>query len=420
MIEMKTQLEIFNELQSALKKIDPNFDNSSSSIDYSANQNIASKISQAYEYAQQAAAAADPDSANLQQLKNILFMLGLPSASAKQSSVDLTVTANNGTIIPAGTQFEDVNNNIWYSAQQEKVEADNTVIIKALSLEYSPVVAGVNEINKAVNFPAITSVTNENTAVIGRNAETEFEIKKRIRQTSSRNAQSSVESLEASLYEITGVEQIVIITNRNNYFSDIDGNSVGDVNNSLNPQSTLIYVHGGHDSLIAETIAKKYPLAENLNKGRESKLVGTEKTIAYQTEPRQINIAGKNRIIGNTSTDITFYRPQEIDVSVSFKIVVKKNQILSDSIVAELKTAIVNFAKGNFIINESKFDVTGYEIGETVFATDLSVPINQLLGTTASHEDLFISGNGNTNVDKIEFNYGQIAAFSENNITVNT
>jgi hypothetical protein len=414
MITKKTQLELFNLMQSALKDIDSNFDNSPSSIDYTANQKFAKIAADIYDYAQQASNAADPQSANMQQLKNILYMLALPALPATQSRSTLTATGDSGTIINEGMQFKDNNNNTWYVVESVTLPSD----IVVNSLDYGAIVADIGAINQIITpIVGLESVTNNEIAILGREAETDAEIRERIRNTAARNGQHTADSLSAKLYELSGVEQVIIHSNRNNFYANIDGQNIGDVQHSLNPKSTLIHVLGGVDEEIVEVIANNYPVGENLNAGRGGKITGNEVTQAYTTPQALVEIANKTRLIGGSITNITFYKPEQIFIEVKVTISAKPNKTLSPNIADLIKQNIVLYSKGLLFAQDTSFDNTGYQIGEDVRTSDLATPINYTLGESGSYSSIEVGVSVyNPTIEVID--HGKIAIFQESNIEV--
>lgn len=426
MIEKKTEQEIFQELQLVLKNINENYDISSSSIDYSANQQFAGILADAYEYTQQAIQAVDPDSANMQQLKNIFYMLGLPILAAVKSTATLTITGIMDSIIPVGSQFKDTDDNIWVSTEQVSIDGTEKTYLPVECQTAGAITADIESINTIViPIEGIASVTNESVAAVGRNTETLKELKARYKKTLYRNSENTIYALESALYEISGVTSVSVIANRSDNFLNIKENteSETDENYCIAPRSTIIYVDGGDEDEIIKKIADKYSIAEHLNQGRDAVLLGTEVTKTYATPERNVIINGSERIIGgNSKSDVTFYRPSHQYISIKFTIVPKIGQTIPDNYPDLIKQAIIDFATGNLFDDDNVegYDKTGYQIGERVTNGDLSTPINKILGKKAYFKRLFVSNNNGNNwySHSITVYNGQIGRFDKDRIFI--
>lgn len=425
MIEKKTEQEIFQELQLVLKNINENYDISPSSIDYSANQQFAGILADTYEYAQQAIQAVDPDSANMQQLKNIFYMLGLPILAAIKSTATLTITGIMDSIVPVGSQFKDTNDNIWVSTEQVSIDGIEKTYLPVECQKTGAITADIGSINTIViPIEGIASVTNESVAAVGRNAETLKELKARYKKTLYRNSENTIYALESALYEVSGVTSVSVIANRSDNFLNIKENTESETDETycIAPRSTIVYVDGGDEDEIIKTIANKYSIAEHLNKGRSSKLYGTETTKTYATPERNVIINGNERIIGgNSKSDVTFYRPSFHSIYIKLEIVPKLNQTIPDNYPDLIKQAIIDFATGNLFDNDNVegYDKTGYQIGEKVTAGDLSTPINKVLGNKAYFQNLNLSFDGiSWYRNSLILDVGQIAKFDVSRITV--
>ena len=424
MIEKKTEKQLFEQLQQVLKNININFDVSPSSIDYLANQKYAQLLAIAYEYAQQALQAVDIYSANLEQTKNIFYMLGIPMLAPQKSSAKLTATGTAGTVIAAGSQFKDVNDNTWVSTELVTIDENASNYIPVESQAAGAFTADINSINIIVgNIPGLESVTNEEIAAVGRNAETLKDLRDKYSKTLYRNSENTIQSLESLLYEISGVTSVFIIANRSDKFLNIISNSKVDTddNDCIAPRSTIIYIDGGDEDEIIESIANKYSVAEHLNQGRDSKLNGTEVTKTYATPQRTLIINGSERLIGGySSSEITFYRAQSIDISIKFTIHAKENLIIAEQTIDLIKQSIIDFAQGELFDDDNVegYDKTGYQIGEDVIASQLATPINKILGVSGYFTGLNIGYSNTWNQDSITIPTGSIAKFDVSRIEI--
>ena len=306
----KTQLEIFEEIQAKLTEINPNWDISPSSIDYQANQVLSQLMADAYDYAERAANSLDIDSADLAQLRNISYTLGLPLKNQTSSTlrVNFFPKSNNEILVPAGTRILNSTGDIFVLRNSTVAKQHVFNRSEIYSLQLGPI--GVESDTYTFEDSALNEIIDiyrdSNTIFIsGLQSETELELRNRIKSTAARNGLNTVDALKARLQEESLIKEVIIYTNRNEYSINMDGDQVpDDTRDSLNPRSTLILIdfnypeeEEGQNELVTNemqtiawaAIAESYSVAENLNSGKDSNMTPVEYTGDHVNSRTTIN-----------------------------------------------------------------------------------------------------------------------------------
>ncbi len=419
----KTQREIFEEIQTQLTAINPDWDISPSSIDYQANQALSKLMIDAYDHAERAASSLDIDSADLPQLRNIAYTLGLPLKNQSQSQVTVELTATSDVLLPSGTRFLNAGGNVFVLPQSALLTAAATTTHLLHSLEYGVIGFSTDTYTLETTNDAVTINQVAGSFVFGSNSETEIELRQRIKNTTARNGLNTVDALTSRLYEESLVKEVLVFTNRNAYFVDFDGNQVADnAVDSINPQSTLVFIDFNYPDLnnlqvtdnmknvVLTAIAESYSVAENLNGGRNSVITADEYTETYTTPTQTINIAGVNRTIGGSSTVVTFYAVRHIDA----EIIVNLTGVVSPETEALIKENIMKYTTGG--LAHCGLRSEPYKIGESVFSGDFSAPVGISINASINN---ISSITVNNNAASLTINADAIAIFKSTNITVN-
>lgn len=399
----KTQLEIFEEIQAKLTEINPDWDISPSSIDYQANQALSQLMADAYDYAERASTALDIDSADLVQLRNIAYTLGLPLKNQSQSQVTVELTATSDILLPSGTRFLNASGNVFVLPQAaELTEATTAHLLH--SLEYGAIGFSADTYTLEATNDAITINQVADSFVLGSNPETEIELKKRIQNTTARNGLNTVDALTSRLYEESVIAQVKIIVNRNNYFIDFDGEKswINDGPNSISPHSTLILIDFNYPSqaesnvtdamknAVFAAIAESYSVAENLNGGRGDVITPSEYTGNYTTPTTLVNIGGVNKVIGGSSTSVTFYTVSRIYLVMKVTLISFTTNIeLTEEFTEKAKDNIIRYAAGGY--GDIGLRNRPYDIGEDVDGNDFECPVQFAFGQYVSTSISFLN-----------------------------
>ena len=115
---------------------------------------------------------------------------------------------------------------------------------------------------------------------------------------------------------------------------------------------------------------------------------------------------------------IKFSRPAEIDIFVKVNVTVVDSSLWPSDGIDLIKAAILLYASGNptALGITSGFDRDGYVPGDTVYASELYVPVNSVLGTKIT--SIFVGVSAPAAADSVATDWDEIANFLSTNIDV--
>lgn len=204
-----------------------------------------------FEMAQVAAgiyASFSPTTAVGDALTRNVKINGLRRKSATYSTVELKVTGENGTQIPADAQCKDKNGNKWILTSAVTIGSSGEALVNARAENlgaYSAAVGTIVEI--ATPQRGWQSVTNPAEAIEGVAVETDFELRLRQSRSVALPSVTIAEGLLGAIFAVENVQRAKL------YENDTDKTSA----NGLPPHSINLVVYGGDAGEIAEVIAKK-------------------------------------------------------------------------------------------------------------------------------------------------------------------
>jgi len=324
----------------------------------------------------------DPDFAEGHELDKILKLIATTRLPATKSIVDVEITVNANVVLPEDYTLKDINNQKWIikNGSQTLVKGVNIVTFEAEN--WGAIEAQANTITEQVTIiPEVVSVTNPKPAIVGRDEETDVELRKRRNKILSYNAKSLVGSLLAKLLNITDVKDAIIYENNTDTFDTVK---------NIPPHSIWIIVDGGDVNEIAKVIA-------------------TDKTIGtgLKGEIKATYIETFTRLDGTTRKhihEVKFDRPKYTNIYIKFN--VKKKTSIDIIDIQAIKNALVAL---DFNINQS-ITVTElysaiYTTGNNFIASNLELSkdgenwVNDLLN--ADYDEKFIITDENITIEEI-------------------
>ena len=192
--------------------------------------------------------AVDPISAQGVNLSRLAILMNKRRQEATNSTVTLTLTATAaGATIPQGFGFEVSNTagNVTFRFEEEVVIApSSTADVLATSIASGPLAAISGSLTK-IKTPVfgVASVTNDEDASLGRNRETDTELRARMLEASSA-ASATVIGIETALSNVDGVTGFNVIENDQDV-ADPQG---------VPPHSVFPIVENGSDNDIAQAL----------------------------------------------------------------------------------------------------------------------------------------------------------------------
>ena len=185
----------------------------------------------------------NPNYATGDALDTLCPFVGITRKAAEQATAVLTITGDNGTVIPAGSQAIDTEDRTWTITEDYEIGVSTTC--NATCDTAGKVYLGSDTINQ-IYTPVIgwTGVTNSTTGYRGRDQETDAELRIRFKNAVSSRATSTDVELYTALMGIENVTKVLLHINNSD---DTDAQSVPG-------HSICAVVYNGADQTIAETI----------------------------------------------------------------------------------------------------------------------------------------------------------------------
>lgn len=275
-----------------------------------------------------------PSTAQGAQLSNLVTLNGIERRAATSSTVVLTLTGTEGTIIPAGSLVAIPNNTEQFRTDLDATIASGTATVNATAVNSGPVVALAGSITQ-IDTPVFgwQTVTNSSDAIEGTNEETDAELRERQQVSTQSSGQNLADTLFGQLSNLDNVTSASVISNGTDL--TVDG---------IPPHQFLSIIQGGANSDIADIIWNNTP------QGILSFGAVTEQIIDSQGFPQ----------------DIKFSRPTEKDIYFDVTVTTDSNYPGTGD--QDIKENILAFGQAN------------NEIGDDVILSQFYTPVNQVPG----------------------------------------
>lgn len=252
----------------------------------------------------------------------------------------------------------------------EKIKGRTEVVCK----EVGAIEQGANTINEiATPILGWDSVNNPFPAILGKERETDEELRIRFRNSKYLRAQNISDALYSALLEIDGVQYVRIYENETDVY---------DATYDLPPHSFKPIILGGAPAEIGRVIWRNKPL------GIAS--VGNSSTPVTDSQ--------------GFTRDIYFDRPINVPIYIDINLTIDGDDFPADGI-NQIKAALINYFENNF------------SIGDNVVYSRLYTPINSVKGHQVDSLTIGTapSPSGTSN---IAINYNEIASLDSANITI--
>ncbi|MGP9557223.1 baseplate J/gp47 family protein [Psychrobacter sp. AOP7-A1-24] len=263
----------------------------------------------------------DPDLASGASLSRIAKISGIERSQGSYSIAELTLTGKPQALIPQGSVVTNENGSLkFFTVDDVKIGLTGTATINAIPENMGPVSAPADTLT-SIRTPIYgwDSVTNVNPASMGKNRETDQQLRLRRRDSVNKGNRNMIEALWAALSDLDGVADVAVIENNTNV-----NNNIG-----MPPHSIQAVVKGGDDKQIARTIWT-------------SKTGGTEVVGSA--------VASITDLAGNIQ-DIKFTRPSIVEVRVKVNITPRAGW--SHKTAIQIRNAIFEFINSENRIGES-------------------------------------------------------------------
>ena len=374
---------LLDEIDTAVKLIfGENFNVSPESPDGQINGVVAESNANIWEIAEEAYNAFNPNAATGSGLSNLVQLNGIIRRAATYSTVTLTVTGTNGTLIPAGSLVSTVDTNSQFTTDADvTIPVGLTTTVEATAVITGPIIALATTISVIDTLlTGWDTVNNVSDATEGQDEETDVELRARREKSVARDATAIVDAIFAEVLAVDGVTQLTVLENETNTGPDVNG---------LPAHSVEVIVVGGTDADIAQAIFVKKTLG------------------ATAHGDTTIQVADNQGI----NHPIKFSRPTEIDIFVIVNLTVFADYPSDGD--DQIKQAILDYAFGDLVNGR------GFGLGDDVIHSEIYTPINTVEGHTVDSMFIKISAPADQTAD-ITIGDTEISNFTLVNITVNT
>ena len=269
-------------------------------------------------------------------LDSLGSLLGIRRFPATRSTVEVTMTGQPGTTIPAGSRARTSVGDLFMLPVAVVVGEEGTANATMESVDEGPVPAAAGHLNELVDLVAgWESVTNAAPATLGRRRESDDGFRARFGLHTARNARSSTEAILAAVLNVDGIVRALIRENTAAALTTVQGTAI-------ESHSVYVAAEGGADADVASAIAKSKPTG-----------VGTSGDVL-------VNVPH----VGGWSVPVRFSRGHAVPVSVALGLAIEAG-FPSDG-TSEMIRRVLAF-------------VDGLEIGQPLnpqrlLATVLSIP----------------------------------------------
>ena len=291
----------------------------------------------------------DPDFALGQRLNSLIKLSGITRRPATRSQVDVTLTTDRPLTLPADYAVEDDLGQAWTTLSTVDVLAGaNTVTLFAEN--FGAVEADAGTLTEPVTFViGVLSVTNPSAATVGRDEETDEELRVRRNRSLQNPATSTVGGLFTVIGNLTGVTDLAV------YENDQD---TTDTERNIPPHTIWAVIEGGAVDEIVEAIAKN----KTGGTGLKGTVTGTYIETLQKPNGDEYDIIHEMR----------FDRPVEVPLFITLTVTRK---VSADPVDIELIKQTL--AERVFGISEnaiaSDLYRTVYDAGTNYVATDLQI-----------------------------------------------
>lgn len=294
----------------------------------------------------------DPGAVTDASQSKLVQLNGINRLDASPSIATLTLGGTPTTVIPAGQLISDVNNvNQWATLADVVLDGMGSALVQAACQNFGPVIAIAGALTNIVTpVPGWVSVTNPADAILGRNVETNTELRIRRDRSTMAPAASPVESVYANLANVPGVTYARV---RQNNTLVVDSNGIPGKN-------VAAVVVGGADEDIA------YVLLERT--GIVAEWFGN-------TSFNLFDVQGE-------AYAVKWTRPDPLPIYIKLTIQVTNPSIFPVDGPQQIKDAILAYAIGGApaLGVDDGFSDTGFPPGSPVLWSRLFTPINFVPG----------------------------------------
>lgn len=341
------------------------------------------------EQVQYAYMSRDPSTAIGQALEDIADYAGIRRLDATPSTATVTVSGTNGTIIPAGKRVRQwITGTLW--ALDSEVTIAGPTDVNVTAVEAGALSAPQGTLTEIADPVAgWQSVTNSDAAALGRNVESDTQLRQRRDLSVALPSQNQVDSIFAAVSNVDGVTQARVYEN-----PEGTTDSRGLLRNSV-----AVFVQGGEVEDIQSEIVKRKNPGSGMNKD-----AGFPNAVTQDVETELGNIV-----------PTTFFRPVLVTVYVEITINTTRMPETDKDRIAD---AVEEYASEGYTGSGAGFTQRGFRIGETVASGRLYTPVNRIVGDRGFVESIYVGETDPPGAQTVSIEFNDLGVFDAENITV--
>nr|PZN76337.1 MAG: hypothetical protein DIU57_17435 [Pseudomonadota bacterium] len=251
---------------------------------------VSEYVARAWEQMQAVYRSMYPDSAVGDALDGIAAITGVTRLPATPSRVIATISGVPGTVLPAGRVASVEGTGARFRTVEEvTIPEVGSIRVEMVAEDTGPIPAPAGTLTQ-IDTPVVgwESVINLEDAILGRNRETDEELRARREATLRAVGSGTFESLRAALLLLPGVRQVSLFEN-----TSMETDAAG-----LPPKSFEAVIQGGDDETIFREIWRRKPAG----------------ILAHGTEVGQVEDSH------GFLHEVRFSRPVEVPIYISIKI----------------------------------------------------------------------------------------------------
>lgn len=319
---------------------------------------FAEVVSDQNDLVQKVVNAYNPSVAGGVHLDNLVAMNGINRKDSEYSSITIKCTANiGGCTIPAGSVVSHNVTNEKFITDDELILAPSTDgNVSATAEKVGVIEAAIGTVTK-IETPIYgwASVTNESEAVVGKDRETDTELRLRRLVASERTGLCNASSLYTALFNIDEVSNVAVYDKE-------------DLIYGLPPLNIWCVIKGGNDTEIAATI---------FNNVAAGVLTWGNTSVVY-SDPI-------------TGEDYTIKFGRSIDLRLRIKIDITTNKNFPSDGYDQIRQNLVDFVEGRYIMPDG-LTAEGMTIHNDVYFSRLFTPVMAVEGHYINYLKVSIDG----------------------------
>jgi len=331
----------------------------------------------------------DPLKATGAALSGLVQLNALTRKAGTKSSVSVTLAGAPGTAIAAGKRVSTMDGSAVFEFP-ETITLDGTgaatTTVMALTVGETSAAAGTL-VKILTPVSGWYSVTNPLQVTVGTFEETDVELRRRQQDSlSATSGGALIDAIYGALFNLAGVTYCRVYQNVS-LATDARG---------IPAKSLAAVVQGGDDDDIADVLFAKVAAG----------VATYGNTTISRTDAQGL------------AYDLSFVRPVSVPIYASVAVTVVSSAIWADDSEAKIKAAILAWAQGGLsaLGITTGYDQDGYGIGQSIYASELYVPINSVLG--AKITSVTVGKTASPSGDSVAIDWDEVATFDASRIVV--